>query len=169
MLVAISELLNWIIANPIAAFFAFLSLILSSIIWFMRNALFYEYKRWREQRQEDDGYTEWYNEALTLSRQVQRFWESKYVEPQSRGEAVNYDEVKGEMGLLADQLDRLATRADEEIVPPEFLNLVYRTANHCRRIERVRIGVGRNSEFEERGEEAVENADQLEEAAKRRL
>jgi hypothetical protein len=111
----------------------------------------------------------WFEETATLARQVQRVWESKYVEPKNRGEAFSRDEVKGEMGLLADQLDRRASDVRANNVPPEIVNLVYDTAQECRSVENYITGIGSNPDFEEQGEEAAEMAEKLEQAASHRL
>lgn len=141
---------------------------IGSIGVFFRKAIFYEYKRWRE----DDGIDEnqeWFKKTASLARHVQRIWEGKYVEAKSRKEAFSYDEVKAELGLLADQLDRHASQVSREDVAPEFINLVYDTAQECRSTENCVIGIGGNSEFENQGEKAVEMAEQLEESAQHRL
>jgi hypothetical protein len=141
---------------------------ISFLGFFFRNAIFYEYKKWRE----DDGETEelkWYKNTASLARQVQRVWESKYVEPNERNEPYSKDEVKAEMGLLADQLDRHASNITADTAPPEFVTMVYETAQECRSVENCITGIGNNQQLEEQGEKAVKKAEELEESAKHRL
>jgi hypothetical protein len=96
-------------------------------------------------------------------------WESKYVEPNERNEPYSKDEVKAEMGLLADQLDRHASNITADTAPPEFVTMVYETAQECRSVENCITGIGNNQQLEEQGEKAVKKAEELEESAKHRL
>ena len=164
----IDSLLNFVRNYLVVSTGALLG-VLAFIGVFFRNALLYEYKRFRESGERDEDEVGWFEETATLARQVQRVWESKYVEPKSRGEAFSHDEVKGEMGLLADQLDRQASDVRANSVPPEIINLVYDTAQECRSAENCLTGIGNNPDFEEQGEEAVERAKELEQAASHRL
>lgn len=153
--------------NPLLSGGGFLLAILGFAVTFFRKAIFYEYKQWREDDEKDD--LEWYQKTASLARQVQRVWEGKYKEPIARGEAFSHDEVKAELGLLADQLDRHASKVSTNDVPPELVNMVYDTAQECRSTENCITGIGSNPEFEEQGKSAVKMAEELEESAEHRL
>lgn len=164
----IDSILNFVRNNLVVSSGAVVAFLVFIGVFF-RDALLYEYKRFRESGEEDEDDVGWFEGTATLARQVQRVWVSKYVEPKTRGEAFSYDEVKGEMGLLADQLDRQASDVRANDVPPEIVNLVYDTAQECRSVENCLTGIGSNPDFEEQGEEAVEMAEELEQAASHRL
>ncbi|WP_248908191.1 hypothetical protein [Halocatena marina] len=142
--------------------------VLVFVVVFVRYVLLYGYKRSREETTSADG-PDWQRKIVIVAKEVQWVWESKYVEPESRGEAYSIDEVKGEMGLLADKLDRNASNVTANEVPPEFVTMIYETAQKCRSVESCLTGVGQNPQFVEEGTKAVEAAEKLEKAARHHL
>ena len=164
----ISNIINLLSGN--ISLIAVLTLVFGGVWYFMKRVGFYEYKRWREaaNSEQNEEATEWYKDTRTRARHVQRFWESKYLEPLENGDAFTHDEVKGEMRLAADQLDRLASKADEDKVAPTVVTLVRQTSTKCR-VGNTWVGMASNSHFRERGEEAVAAAETLEDAANENL
>lgn len=159
---------NFLTKNPLLSGGSLIIAVVGFVSVLFRKAIFYEYKRWREDT-DTDKHQEWFEKTASLARHVQRIWEGKYEEPKARGEAFSYDEVKAELGLLADQLDRHASQVSREDVPPEVINMVYDTAQECRSTENCFTGIGANTKFENQGEKAVKLAEKLEEAAQHRL
>ena len=157
-----SSIINFLSGNPLLVTLG--ALLLGGVGYFIKRAGFYEYKRWREADNSEQA-IEWYTAARTRARHVQRLWGSKFIEPIENGDVFTHDEVKGEMRLAADQLDRLASKADEDEVSPTVVKLVRQTASKCRRVGNTRVGLGNNPHFKERGEEAVAAAETLEDAA----
>jgi len=133
---------------------AFSAILLRNIL---KEIIVHEYKkRWSE------GNKEWYKDAASLARQVQTTWEGQYLLPRERGDNYSFDKIKGEMGLLADQLDRHAADIESEEVEDEVYQLVRETAQECRSLEHVRTHIGKNKEFKQQGDKAEKVAERLE-------
>lgn len=124
-----------------------------------------EYRIRRERAVESSQELEnWYQDVAALARQVQRKWESIFVETREAGEYPSWDELQSEMGLLADQLDRKASSAPDG-VEYDVVDQIHTTASNCRRISDIRTHMNVEPEFREAGDDAVAAAETLERVA----
>ena len=142
------------------------SLVASAVVSAIVALIATEYRLRRTQSVEQSAeIEEWYVEAAQLASRLQRTWRQKFEKPVQEGGFTGFDEVKSEMNLIASQLNGHASEAQGQDVDQQVVEALDETANACQRISRTRVHMNVLPEFEERGEEVIENAEELERKA----
>lgn len=122
-----------------------------------------EYRLRRKQSVKKSNETnEWYTEAAQLASRLQRTWRQKFEIPVQGGGFTGYDEVQKEMSLMHSQLNGHASKAQGKNVNQEVVDALDDTANSCQRISNITTHMSVRPEFEEKGDEAVKKAEELE-------
>lgn len=124
-----------------------------------------EYRLRRTQTVEQSAEIEdWYIEAAQLASRLQKTWRQKFEKPMQENTFTGYDEVQSKMNLMAGQLNSHASEAQGKDVDETVVEALAETANACEGVYQVNTSL-HNSEFREKGNQAVEKAEELEEIA----
>ena len=125
-----------------------------------------EYRLRRAQSVEESAEIEnWYIEAAQLASRLQKTWRQKFEKPMQENTFSGYDEVQSKMNLMAGQLNSHASEAQGKDVDEAVVNALDETANACEKVYQIHIHLNSQPEFREKGNQAVEKAEKLEELA----
>jgi len=124
----------------------------------------YQLRRKRSFSTEDEV-QEWYSEAVRIVSETQSMWRQKYVQPMNENRTGSFEETQRKMKLTASQIRGHIGEGQSLDVDDEVIEALRSTAEKCESVSNLTIHMNVTDEFERKGNEVIDQAEEAEQLA----
>mgnify|MGYP006279405795 CR=1 FL=1 len=142
------------------------SSVTAGLVSFLVALITTEYRLRRKQSVESQNEVqEWYAEAAQSASDIELIWENEYEVKRENGAAASFDEITRRMKMRGRQVNSHVGEAKSIDVDQELVEELEELSRLCSSLSDIPTGLGKNTEYRDRGREIADEAQTVEELA----